>query len=238
MKFSAATISEAGPRSSNEDTADCWGSSESVLTVVVADGLGGMGGGAHASQLAVATLRRALEPIAPELADLRTAAAQAHDEIVAVQRANPSFARMATTLTAGAFRDGRLIGVHCGDSRAAIARNDGIKKLTSDHSEGERLFRAGKLSKDELLDYPRKHILDSALGIRGEPQIDLFEFPLQPGDKVFFTTDGVHGKIPLREMRQIAQRHDGPQAFVKEVAMLVEARVPEDNFTIAAVFVL
>lgn len=57
------------------------------------------------------------------------------------------------------------------------------------------------------------------------------------GDKVFFTSDGVHEKLLLREMREIAGRHDVPGEFVREGGATVVSRTPQDNFSIVAVFV-
>lgn len=144
---------------------------------------------------------------------------------------------MATTLTAAIFSDFGLVGVHCGDTRASVARGGGIKRLTQDHSEGERLFAAGKLSKDELKTYPRKNILDSALGGQDDPRLDTFCFNIMPGDKVFFTTDGVHNKLALRELRAVAERFSNVNDFVEQLADDVIARKPDDNFSVLAVFV-
>ena len=71
-----------------------------------------------------------------------------------------------------------------------------------------------------------------------QPKIDSFRFELAPGDKVFFTTDGVHRKILLREMRDIAERYSSAQSFVEHVAEIVKQRSPEDNFSILSVFVI
>jgi serine/threonine protein phosphatase PrpC len=237
LRFDAATVSDAGPRNVNEDEVSCWSPTEGELVGAIADGLGGMGGGSDASHIAIATLRRMLDRRLTDVSGLMAAAEQAHLDILVAQRASPQLRRMATTLTAGIFSQHGLVGVHCGVSRASIARAQGIVRLTRDHSEGERLFRKGKLTKKELLDYPRKNILDSALGIHDRPQIDTFEFGLVPGDKIFFTTDGVHGRILLREMREMAERHECAKDFVKEIAEAVTLRSPEDNFSILAVFV-
>ncbi|TIN14231.1 MAG: hypothetical protein E5Y51_23170, partial [Mesorhizobium sp.] len=168
---------------------------------------------------------------------LLDAAESAHRDILEAQKTSASLRQMATTLTAGVFTDRGLAGVHCGDSRASIARAKGIKRLTIDHSEGERLFRAGKLTREEFDDYPRKNILDSALGSHERPKIETFEFALLPGDKVFFTSDGVHGKVMLREMRDISEKHMNASSFVEEVVKVVRQRSPNDNFSILAVFV-
>jgi protein phosphatase len=236
MRFDAASISEAGPRPINEDGVAVWSPQNNALVAAIADGLGGMGGGGDASHIALATLRRAIAlPMGED--DLRAAVKEAHAEILKAQLGSPDLSRMATTLTAGVFTADSLLGVHCGDSRASIARGTGIVRLTSDHSEGERLFKAGKLTKEELREYPRKNILDSALGVHTEPRIDIFRFDLVVGDKVLFTTDGVHEKVLLREMREVAERHSRAQGFVEEIAEAVLLRKPDDNFSVVAVFV-
>lgn len=237
MKFEVAATSSAGPRSINEDEV-AWWSLEDGLIGAVADGLGGMGGGGVASRIAIATLRRMMNSSSADVCRLMAAAEQAHLDIITAQQDSPQLRRMATTLTAGVFSQRGLIGVHCGDSRASIARAKGIVRLTADHSEGERLFRNHKLTKEELRDYPRKNILDSALGVHDGLQIDTFEFNLVPGDKVFFTTDGVHGKILLREMRDIAEACNSVRCFVEQIRETMMLRLPEDNFSILAVFVL
>ncbi|MEG4873571.1 MULTISPECIES: protein phosphatase 2C domain-containing protein [unclassified Microcoleus] len=237
MKFEAFSISETGPRSSNEDAVGLWRPTVNTLAAAVADGLGGMGGGGAASHIAIRTLEETFRDTVSE-EDALTAARKAHEAILLEQQTQAELRHMATTLTAGFFSGGRLTGVHCGDSRASIARRQGIMRLTSDHSEGERLFRAGKLSKEELRDYPRQNILDSALGVHKNLQIDSFACDIFIGDKVFFTTDGIHEKVPLREMRQIAEQHSDPKAFVTEMAAIVSGRDPSDNFSIAAVFVI
>ncbi|WP_158614577.1 MULTISPECIES: PP2C family protein-serine/threonine phosphatase [Mesorhizobium] len=237
IKFDSAAVSDAGPREVNEDRVASWTTDGGALVVAIADGLGGMGGGADASTIAIERLQLTMNAAPATREQLILAANEAHQEILEAQKTSIRLRQMATTLTAGVFTEQGLLGVHCGDSRASIARANGIKRLTVDHSEGERLFRAGKLSRDELHDYPRKNILDSALGSHDKPQIDTFEFPLLPGDKIFFTTDGVHGKLLLREMRQMAAENRRAQEFVEQVAVAVRKRSPNDNFSIAAVFV-
>ena len=237
MSFVVATISSSGPRSINEDEAVSWNLKYDQIFAAVADGLGGMGGGDAASQIAIQCCRQLIDDNMT-LDKLRTVALSAHENIRAGQLTTNELSSMATTLTAGVFQRDLLIGVHCGDSRASIARGDGIVRLTSDHSEGERLFRAGKLTKEELFEYPRKNILDSALGVRTSPKIETFQINIRPGDKIFFTTDGVHEKVKLREMREIASRHQNPTSFVAEIEMEVKRRTAEDNYSIVAVFVM
>jgi protein phosphatase len=165
------------------------------------------------------------------------AARKVQKRILTAQSSDPKAATMATTLTAIAFLDQKLVGVHVGDTRAAISRNDGIKKLTVDHSEGQRLFAAGKLTKDELASYPRQHILESALGEPGEPKTDGFEFDIHAGDKVVITSDGVHGVVFLREIREVLASTNSPDEACNKLKNAVEKRGPKDNYSAALIFV-
>jgi PPM family protein phosphatase len=235
MRYISANLSEAGPRSVNEDCVGVWKLSADHIVAGVADGLGGLGGGDRASRLAIELLGNWTHSTTHASNDLRELAQTIHQAILREQQVTES-RNMATTFTAVEIRGPLLTGVHCGDSRAAVARMAGIRRLTTDHSEAERLFRSGRITKEELADYPRKNILDSALGIHTEPTIDKFAFELQPGDRVFLTTDGVHGKVLLRELREISTRHEDPRSFVDDIGAEVEARVPDDNYSIVAIF--
>ena len=236
MNFDIASISENGPRSMNEDLAAFWSLSDSAVLAVVADGLGGMGGGSDAAAIAVNILRDMVVTADISEDALRSIALVAHEKILEAQLSRPELARMATTLTAVVCQSGSMIGVHCGDTRASVARGKGIVRLTADHSEGERLFKAGKLTKKEVADYPRNNILESALGIHGEVQVDTFSFDLKAGDRVFLTTDGVHERVYLREMRDVSERHSSASGFVAEMAGMVIERTPRDNYSLVGMF--
>jgi len=235
MKYAVASFSKTGPRPKNEDAIGIW-RSETRVGVAVADGLGGMGGGERASQLAIHEFKDfvSFHP-APTVSDLKALALQIHKKIKDEQRAG-SFREMATTLSAGIFYGDRLIAVHCGDSRISLARGAGIKRLTRDHSEAQRLLEAGKLTKVEYADYPRKNILESALGINGTPSIDTLNYDIKEGDRFFFTSDGVHNIVLLRELQMLAREFVEPTDMVQQVERMIDKRGAEDNFSMIAVY--
>lgn len=233
----SASFTEAGPRTVNEDSLGIWKLRNEGLAVAIADGLGGMGSGDIASRMAVNLFAEAAIKLQPGELNLSDIAENIHSQIRSTQKQISSESTMATTLTAAVFHNSTLRGVHCGDSRAAIARADGIIRLTKDQTEAQRLFNKGKLSKSELFNYPRKNILDSALGAQKDPTIDVFNFDILVGDKILFTTDGVHEKIYLREVRSIAAEFEDPTPFVEKIRSLIQERTAEDNFSLVAVFV-
>lgn len=236
MNIRDAILSKTGPRSINEDCADLWKRSTDEIIACVADGLGGMGSGDIASRLAIDVFREALPSSPLSEASLLHAATVAHERIHEQQHVDKALSRMATTFTALALSNDMLFGVHCGDSRAALARGAGIKKLTRDHSEGQRLYEAGKLTKEELLTYPRKHILESALGAPQEPIIDTFQTNIKPGDRLFLTTDGIHNIIPLRQMLEISMESESPDDFCNNIDFNINLRGASDNYTILTLY--
>lgn len=235
MRFSYATFSEKGPRAENEDAIGVWHLNDDWMAVAIADGLGGHLGGRRASEIAIEQFGSMLQE--PMIPDLRQIAHEIHTILRREQDQKLELRAMATTFSAALLIGNRMRLVHVGDTRIAIQRTGGIKRLTHDHTEAYRLLTAGKLTRQEYENYPRKHILASALGIHGNPQIDTVEIALEVGDRIFFSSDGVHNKIPLRELKAVSDRIQTPDALCAEVKDIVEGRKPEDNYSFIAVFV-
>lgn len=205
------------------------------MAVAVADGLGGLLGGEFAANLAVQvfsdTIRRSPRP------DLREVIGDIHAAIIAEQQRDTNKRSMATTFSGALLEGDHLYGVHCGDTRVSIARNKGIMRLTTDHTEAQRLYQDGKLSRSELAVYPRKNILASALGIQGSPKIDTFSIELLAGDRILLTSDGFHNRILLREARKLLDHASSPQHFCLLIQGEMELRKPDDNYSVIVVFI-
>ena len=88
----------------------------------------------------------------------------AHQKLKDLQSINVECKGMATTFTGCLITGNLLNGVHVGDSRLCILRGNGIKQLSENHTEVERLLKAGKIKWEDVETYPRKHILESAVG--------------------------------------------------------------------------
>jgi protein phosphatase len=224
-----ASLSEAGPRTRNEDSILAASLGPASFVIGVADGLGGHEGGKNASRFAVNSL---LEKLQAEgsFRSLKDIVSDIHLEL-RVSQQHASLPGMATTLSAAVISSLNMKFVHCGDTRISIARENGIRRLTVDHSEAQRLFDAGKLSRAQFATYPRKNILESALGIHGDPRIDEGEFHLQRGDKIFITSDGLHTKILLRELFYIARRSSTAQRIADDVGSEMQLRGADDNYS-------
>lgn len=232
MSVDFALLSERGPRSENQDSVAAFVAESGLFVACVADGLGGHRGGKRASETAIDEIRRAEAAVG--FVDIFQAI---HQKLLALQREDEELSGMATTATAIKVDGYKMIGGHCGDTRCSILRGNGILKLTTEHTEAQRLFDAGKLTKSEFLNYPRRNILDRALGSSRNSAVDIFEFNLEPGDIVIISSDGVHEKIRQREMLEMLRGAESASQVVDIVGSAMLERGPEDNYSLISLFV-
>lgn len=226
----AAAFSKIGARQANEDSHAFWWAGDTFFAAV-ADGLGGMGGGAHASSFVVDYMKtHALRPdiSAAELVEL---VRESHRGLHALQQRSVEDRSMATTLVMMALRGDELMAAHCGDSRLYLVARERVEQLTEDHSEAQRLFNEGRLTVVGLSSYPRKYILESALGIPGEPVIQEIHREVSAGDWLVLATDGAYGVLEPYDLADLARGSRKPQQFSEACLGLIEGRGPRDNYT-------
>ena len=238
MNIQYATLSEAGPRPRNEDSFLAMSIDAKHYSFAVADGLGGMGGGEVASGIAIDYLRDHSQYILKDPNNIGNFIRNINQLIIDKQKEGQKYTTMATTLSVAVIVDDTLYIGHVGDSRIALARGQGIKRLTKDQSEAQRLFDLGKLSKEELKSYARKNILESALGAK--EYIDVLEGkePLHSGDYIVITSDGIHNKIFIREIRRCISHLMEPGTIVAGISEEMSHRGADDNYTCVVARVL
>lgn len=226
----AAWFSEIGARSSNEDTCAYWWTGGAFFAAV-ADGLGGMEGGGHASRHVVGFLKAHARGAGSTASRLAALAVDAHADLQRLQQQYPEHRSMATTLTTLAVAGDTLIAAHCGDTRLFIAGRDGVRQLTEDHSEAQQLFNQGLLTAREFANYPRKNILLSAIGVPGEARVQQVEAGVRAGDWLVLASDGAYNKLEPADLLDAGRAARSPAGFAAACRRLIEARGPEDNYT-------
>ena len=106
---------------------------------------------------------------------------------------------------------------HAGDSRIYLLRDGAIEQLTRDHRV--------RVSREQ-------EYLSRAVGIDTRLEIDYKTTPLEPGDILIFTTDGVHDFLRDSQMADMARRSpddlDGAARQIVEAAL---ANGSPDNLT-------
>ena len=232
----AAALTDIGRvRRENEDR---FILDEKAMLFGVADGVGGLPGGAEAAQLAVEEVSGVLQTSSIDgLPDLTVAVQQANRMVAALgQQISPSMG-IGTTLTLGCIRGEQLTIAHVGDSRCYGARKREFTRLTEDHSvENEARLRRAR---GEVVYYheANRNALTRCIGQPTPPDVDLITRQLAAGDRYIFCTDGVTRMLPDEEIGLLLMKYDEPKAALDEIVALAVRRGGPDNATGVTVFV-
>jgi len=204
----------------------------------VADGVGGLPGGAEAAQTTVDEIAASLRNVPPDETPDLTAIVQRANREVHLLGANFSPGMgIGSTLTFGYVRGGILYLAHVGDSRCYGWRNHEFILLTDDHSvENEARLRRAR---GEVIYYHEvnRNALTRCIGQPGMPAVDLISRPVQAGDRYLFCTDGVTRLIRDSELGEMVGKPSDPEEAVREIVTLAVRRGGPDNATGVLVFI-
>lgn len=207
---------------------------------VVADGMGGHVGGDVASASTVLDLvhldRSDVEDPATMLADEIQSANIILNELV---DQNPKLSGMGTTVTALLLTRDRFRYAHIGDSRAYRLKDGVWEQMSRDHTFVEKLLEEGRITAEEAKVHPHRNVIMRVLGDSdASPELDLFEYPVEPGERWMLCSDGINAVVPEEETEQIMR----DSATVREAADRLVERTLElgspDNVTAVVVEVL
>lgn len=222
-----------------EENQDSYGTVENdhFQFFFVADGMGGVKGGAIASQLAVSILselfkhRTSIDTDALIQATLRVNTA-----IFERGAMEPGLAGMGTTLVGICVYQDRLFILNVGDSRAYRMRNGEIAQLTDDHTLVNELLRSGAISEDQVENHPVSHMLTRSLGPTPTIEVDCWieKTGFQAGDRYLLCSDGLYNLVSSAEMLEIVTElpvHEATNRLVN----LANERGGTDNITVIVV---
>ena len=175
------------------------------VLLVVSDGMGGHQGGFEASRTAVGACGEVFLAAKPKLSAyklLSDAVKLANKRIRASAKDNPLLRGMGATVVMVLVRGAEYWLGHVGDSRAYRVSNGQISQITRDHSRVQMLIDAGILAPEKAKGHPMGHVLEFALGIDKEVEIDVSEkpFKLQDGECLLLCSDGLWGLVDDSEI--------------------------------------
>lgn len=212
-------LTHIGRRSRNEDS---FRTRDDLGLWVVADGLGGMGGGDLASALVVhrivADHEAAPRVSSPWLEDpalrMRAAIARAHEEVLAQQ--GEERATMASTVAALRVERGLAVVAHVGDSRVYRLRAGELVQLTEDHGAGS------------------PHVVSRAVGVLGSGHPDVHSEPVGLDDVYLLCSDGLSSVVGAEALCRVLQEEPLERAPGRLVSLALEAG-GRDNVTAVVV---
>ena len=221
-----ASYTDTGGRAANEDSTRQARLGEDRLCLVVADGLGGHGGGAQASAAAADTICRAWKGEAdPE--NLKRLIQMGHEAVTAIQ--TPRCA-MKSTVVALEIAGSRAVWAHVGDSRLYHFADGRLVFQTKDHSASQIAVYMGEITVEQIRFHEDRNRVLRALGQDDVPTVEVGEEILRPGRHAFLLcSDGFWEYVLENEMAADLAAAADPLDWLVRMRSRLISRVPADN---------
>ncbi len=232
-------------RDNNQDSffagkLDC-NTDEDIFLAVVCDGMGGAVGGSFASKLAADTFTKELTSGMKNIIEenlsidscevlLSYAARCANSAVYEASLNDTSLRGMGTTLVAMLVFRHNVYAVNIGDSRFYCIGEDGICKISRDHSYVQTLVDQGKISEEEAKVHPNKNVIMRAVGTEPEVKPDFFK--VLPDRKTFLLcSDGLSNFVSDEEIEKTVRESETLSDAVDSLIEKANAAGGGDNIT-------
>ncbi|MBX7082462.1 MAG: protein phosphatase 2C domain-containing protein [Nannocystaceae bacterium] len=213
--------------------------------MVVADGIGGHGGGEVASAVTIDAMahycfeampwvQRRSECSREELAKgLQDAVRTAQARVRRVAERKALDRNLGTTLTMAYVAWPELLLVHVGDSRAYLMRDDELHHLTVDHTLAQQMVDGKLMTPAQAAKSNLSHVLVNAVGGKSdELEVELRHLTLQLDDQLLLCTDGLYDMVDDARLAAALRRTDQPvEAVVLALLEAANAAGGRDNVT-------
>jgi serine/threonine protein phosphatase PrpC len=150
--------------------------------------------------------------------------------------------RMGTTLASLVFCQDKVSALNIGDSRVYLLRNSNLTKLTTDHTEAERLIRLGLIDRDSPRFQKSKNILTRYLGVNpvnGIMEADYSEeFKVSKGDVFLLCSDGLSNPLSDEDLKYWLSSSNNSAAICKNLIDMAISKDGTDNVTALVVKII
>lgn len=242
--FRAAGLKDIGcQRDSNQD--------EVVLCpeigfFAVSDGMGGLAGGALASEF-----------VGKSMSELMNIGAKEFSEHKSIERAAMTFRDTVRMMSDNLFEVGNaqmritygatfsgvwLLGnkavfVNLGDSRGYLLSR--YKKqpsqITEDQNIAGILVKQGELTREEAKSHPSSSRLTAFVGMKPPAEPEAFTAEVCPGDRILLCSDGLYGMMEERELARLMRTSRNPELVCRRLIDRANENGGRDN--ISAVYI-
>ena len=161
-------ISETGGRHKNEDCVRIVKKDRENWLFLLADGLGGHGGGEIASELVVREAGNCYEQSPDRWPDLGRCFEYAQEKLLLKQKEEERTRDLKSTLVLLELGKGQVRWGHVGDSRLYYFKGGKLSARTLDHSVPQILALSGEIREEDIRKHPDRNRLLSVMGSEWE----------------------------------------------------------------------
>lgn len=210
--------------------------------IVVADGLGGAQAGEVASALgAQVVLQHLAGAVDQGYADIALADEMyqalhlASEQIHLRAEEREDWRGMACSMIAAVLtHDNCLIG-HAGDTRAYLLVDGQLHQMTVDDTPVGALVKRGYLLPEKAREHHLKNFLVKSIGSQPTVEANIIHFPVKPGERLLFCSDGLWGSVSELKMRDILTEVADPEEACHKLVAAANETGGKDNITVIIV---
>ena len=201
--------------------------------LIVADGMGGYTGGEYASTMVVDTIVEVVNE-ATEMSTevLKNAILKANRIVYEKSQSYKELEGMGTTAVVAYVQDDTLYWAHVGDSRLYRYGEDGLHRMTKDHSMVQQLVEAGTITEEEVIHHPKRNMLTRAIGVYETVEVDTGVVEVHQNDRILLCSDGLSGYIEESKIEQVLSEENNESRALEDLVHLVYDTGARDNVTI------
>lgn len=201
--------------------------------LIVADGMGGYTGGEYASTMVVDTIVEVVNEATEMSTDvLQNAILQANRMVYEKSQSYKELEGMGTTAVVAYVQEDILYWAHVGDSRLYLYGQEGLHRMTKDHSMVQQLVEAGTITEDEVIHHPKRNMLTRAIGVYETVEVDTGVVEVHQNDRILLCSDGLSGYIEESKIEQVLSKENNESRALEDLVHLVYDAGARDNVTI------
>lgn len=222
MKLTYKIYTNIGDREINEDSVGEV-KTENGHCFVLADGLGGHGGGEQASGMAVQSVLSIFADCYDEtFLDKCFEAAQT--KITQEQEKNSKLQDMKTTMVVLVLKDGKARWGHIGDSRLYLFKKNKIECRTLDHSVPQMLVNTGEIKEKDIRGHEDRNRLLRVIGSPWGNRSYELSAPVSIKKKqaILMCSDGFWELIEEKEMQTLLKKSKTVEEWLDQMVYRVK----------------
>lgn len=225
-------------RDHNEDNVVIVKNDNNEYLLAVADGMGGHLSGEIASTIAINRLSERFKASfknktkAEAASWFREMALEINDLLFSYADKHPESKGMGTTMVASVVTKDYILFANVGDSSGFVLRDKKLRKVTEDHTLVNLLLKAGKLTKEEAENHPKKNVLMRAFGTNNPIEIDVYDCVMDI-EGILLASDGLTNMLDNENIESVLNSDDTIDDKIVKLINKANNRGGTDNISVA-----